>query len=543
MNKSAFFSKWSGPSTTGTAQSVISTTETFFEGFLVDNYKFIDINECFHFMNLVLEQDYKLPKWIKHVSEDVLIDRMCDAFYDEEYPEEYRELISSYVTNLSQEEITKIYYKNNLEEFTERHDQILYLYDELFSSVKNLKYAKTCDDIPLEYYNKFKGSDEEKVKEYNSFVNKEYFLDPNDPPESIQEVLKELNDYYFNIVYMPFMSVDRIHRLKYFPRKTVCIVDTDSNILALDNLVQFFKDKVLQGTYNRSEENNRFIIINALAYFITSTVTDTLLEYGKHSYIPEDFRPRFNMKNEFYFSKLVIGRKKKRYISAIKLREGNLLEPYKPDVKGFEFMKATTSAEAKKRFDEIVKYRILESDLPDVTGILSDLKDFENDIREGIENGDKTFLPLGNAKDLSAFKDPYTQQGLRGALAWNLIYPDRQISFPSKVSVLKLNVFTLDDIADLQDKEPRIYNIIKNDIFNSPIKEFAKKGLQVLSIPSNENIPDWCQPYIDKNTVINSILSQFKGVLDVFGITCPEVGKSIKGVNRKTKKFSNIVRF
>lgn len=206
-------------------------------------------------------------------------------------------------------------------------------------------------------------------------------------------------------------------------------------------------------------------------------------------------------------------------------------------------MKATTSSEAKKRFDEIVKYRILESDLPDVTGILSDLKDFENDIREGIENGDKTFLPLGNAKDLSAFKDPYTQQGLRGALAWNLIYPDRQISFPSKVSVLKLNVFTLDDIADLQDKEPRIYNIIKNDIFNSPIKEFAKKGLQVLSIPSNENIPEWCQPYIDTNTVINSILSQFKGVLDVFGINCPEVGKSIKGVNRKTKKFSNIVRF
>lgn len=543
MNKSAFYSTYSGPATTGTAQSVISTTETFFEGFLVDNYKFIDINECFHFMNLVLEQEYKLPKWIKHVSEDALINRMCDSFYDEDYPEEYRELISLYVSSLSQEEIDKIYYKNNLEVFTERHDEILYLFDELFSSVKNLNYAETVEDIPLEYIDKFSGSDKDKIKDYNSFVNREYFLDPNDPPESIQQVLKKLNEYYFNIVYMPFMSVDRIHRLKYFPRKTVCIVDTDSNILALDNLVQFFKDKVLSGSYNRSEENNKFIIINALAYFITSTVTDTLLEYGKHSYIPEDYRPRFNMKNEFYFSKLVIGRKKKRYISAIKLREGNLLEPYKPDVKGFEFMKATTSSEAKKRFDRIVSTRILESDLPDVMGILSDLKEFEDDIRYSIENGDKTFLPLGNAKDLSAYKKPYTQQGLRGALAWNLIYPDRQISFPSKVSILKLNVFSLDDLADLQDKEPRIYNTIKNDIFNSPIKDFASKGLQVLSIPSNEDIPDWCQPYIDKNTVINSILGQFKGVLDVFGVNCPEVGKMIKGVNRKTKKFSNIVRF
>ena len=49
-------------STTGGAQSVISTTETFFEGFLVDNYKFIDENECFHYMNLILDQDYELPK-------------------------------------------------------------------------------------------------------------------------------------------------------------------------------------------------------------------------------------------------------------------------------------------------------------------------------------------------------------------------------------------------------------------------------------------------------------------------------------------------
>ena len=60
-----------------------------------------------------------------------------------------------------------------------------------------------------------------------------------------------------------------------------------------------------------------------------------------------------------YFDKLVIGKKKKRYISSIKLREGNLVSPYKPDVKGFEFMKSTTSQEAKVRFDNIVRKYIL----------------------------------------------------------------------------------------------------------------------------------------------------------------------------------------
>lgn len=334
MNKSAFYSKWSGPATTGTAQSVISTTETFFEGFLVDNYKFIDINECFHYMNLIRKQDYKLPSWIIPVTREELYERICGMFYDEEYPEEYERLIYSYIFNLSDEDVTKIFYKNHFVEFTRRHKNILSLYNEIFMSVRNLPYAESVMDIPKEYIDKFSGSDKDKVKAYNSYVNNQYFLDPNEPPETIEEVLKELNTYYMTYVYMPFMSVDRIHRLKYFPRKTVCIVDTDSNILALDDWVNFCKDEVLIGDYGRSEENNKFIIINTLAYFITSAVSDTLNEYGLHSYIPEDYRPRFNMKNEFYFSKLVIGKKKKRYISAIKLREGNLLIPYKQDVKG-----------------------------------------------------------------------------------------------------------------------------------------------------------------------------------------------------------------
>lgn len=219
------------------------------------------------------------------------------------------------------------------------------------------------------------------------------------------------------------------------------------------------------------------------------------------------------------------------------------MNPYKSDVKGFEFRKATTSEEAKSIFDGIVKKHILESDVPNISGILYDLREFENKIRHSIQEGERTYLPLGNAKDLSAYKDPYSQQGVRGSIAWNLIYPDNQISFPSKVSILKLNIFSPEDIEDLRNVDIRIYNTIIQEIFGSPIKEIASKGLQVIAIPSNSRIPEWCQPYIDYNTVINNIISQFKGVLDVFGINCPEVGKQIKSVNRKTKKFSNVVRF
>ena len=543
MKLSAFYSRWSGPATTGTAQSVISTTETLFEGFLVDNYQFIDINECFHFMETILDDDYKLEDYIIRVNKHDLIERLKNMFIEDSYKEEYNELLESYISSLSIDEVTKIYYKYNLLEFTRRHESVKILFDKLFTNIENLQYAEKVDDIPINYLHLFEGSDKERVKAYNKFVNNQYFMDPNNPPDTIKDTLEEINNIYMKYVYHPFMSIDRIFRLKFFKRKTVCIVDTDSNILALDKWVEFCNNELLTGDYGRSEENNTFIMINALAYFITSAVGDTLNEYGKKSNIPDDYRGRFNMKNEFYFNKLLIGRKKKRYISSIKLREGNLIEPYKPDVKGFEYAKATTSEYAKERFDSIVKKHILESKLPDIVGILQELQNFEMDIRKSIESGETIYLPLANAKDIAAYKQPYSQQGFRGTVAWNTVYPDRQISVPSKVSLLKLNIFTLDDMDDLRNTHPEVYNKIRKGIFESPIEDLAKKGLQVIAIPGNEQIPDWCLPYIDYNTVVNNILGQFKGVLDVFGIDCPQVGKSIKGVNRKTKRFSNIVRF
>ena len=543
MPKSAFYSEYSGPATTGTAQSVISTTETLFESFLVDNFKFIDINEAFHYMYTILETDYELDDFIIRVTHDELFNRIKNMFYDDIYIDEYEEPLRRFIDHLSIDDVTKIFYKNQFMEFTRRHDVIKDYYDKIFSSIRNLNYAKTIDDIPSDIINKFGGDNKKAVKDYNSYVNNQYFMDPNSPPDTVEDILKKLNQCYMTYVYHPFMVVDRIYRLKYFYRKTVCIVDTDSNILALDKWIDFCHDNLLNDTYGRSDENNTFIMINTIAYFITSAVGSTLEVYGAHSNIPEDFRSRFNMKNEFYFNKLIIGKKKKRYISSIKLREGNLLEPYKPDVKGFDFMKATTSEEAKRRFDMIVKVNILESDLPNITGILNELGKFERDIRESIMNGQLTYLPLGNAKDLSAYKDPYSQQGVRGALAWNIIYPDRAISFPSKVSILKLNIFSVEDIEGLSKSHPEIYSVVKTEIFGSKVEKFASKGLQVLAIPQNETIPDWCFPYIDYNTVINNIIGQFQGVLNTFGISSPEVGKSIKSVNRKTKKFSNIVRF
>lgn len=540
---SAFYSLWSGPATTITAQSVISTTETTFEAFLVDNFKFTDINECFAWMNTILNQDYELDDWILRVSIYDVFDRIKSLFIS--YSSSYDEVIYRYLSNLSVDELTKIYYKNQLLEFTESHTKVKRVLRNIFEAVENVPDVSNASEIDRKYSSVIKDAKDDKdaLKKYISYKNHEAFLDPNSPPDTIIKLLEKLNSYYMKYVYVPFLQIDRIHRLKYFKRKTVAIVDTDSNILSLDFWVNYCNDHILESDYGRDKEHNIFIMVNTLTYTITSVVKDILEVYGEHSNIPEDFRSKFNMKNEFYFTKLVIGNKKKRYLSAIKLREGNLFPNIKPDCKGFDYMKAKNSDEAKAFFDGLVKKYILTTEVPDVSGILGELKKFEDHIIESIRNSERTYLPIENAKEIAAYKFPYREQGVRGVIGWNLLYPNNNIEFPSKVSILKLKIFKPEDIKDLEKTHPREYNIIIEDIFGNREPEIAKKGLQVIAIPSNSTIPEWLMDYIDYDAMVNTIVGQFKGVLDIFGCGNAEVGKCINGCNRKTNKFSNIVYF
>ena len=221
MPKSAFYSKWSGPATTGSAQSIISTTETLFEGFLVDNYKFIDINEAFHYMNYILSQDYKMPEWIIRASHEDLYERIVNMFYDDVYIDEYEEPIRRYIFHLTEDEVTKIFYKNQLFLFIKKHKKLCNLFDKLFDSIENLSYAESVNDIPKDLVKLFSSSDsnERMIKDYNAYVNNQYFMDPNSPPDTIKDILKKLNEYCMTYVYVPYISIDRIQRLKFFKRK------------------------------------------------------------------------------------------------------------------------------------------------------------------------------------------------------------------------------------------------------------------------------------------------------------------------------------
>ena len=605
---SAFYSKWSGPATTLTAQSVISTAEQTFEAFLADNYVFLNLTELIEWIRSILKKDFYLDDFIVRVKRQDVIQHLLSRILNKEENDE--EILQNYLTDCTIDELTFLYYKNNMIEFIENHNPVKDMIIDILEKVENYDHVNEKDPqwlrcIPSKHYDEFKN---QSAKKWNKFVNKEMFMDPNSPPDSIIKELDVLSECIIKYVYTEYLSFDRIYRLKNFFRNTVTVIDTDSNFLSLDILMNYLLNSVIEPDgYGRSQRHNEFVLINTITFIITKIIRITLDFYGKQSNIPEEYRGRFDMKNEFFDELLVIAEKKKRYITKQTLREGNYNDPPKIDTKGFDFKKATTSEYAEKVFNQLIKDYVVTPEHIDVKSLINGLRAFKKEIITSIRNGERKFLPNGNAKEFGAYKEPGREQSVRGVLTWNYLYPDNQIELPAKISLVKMNIFNEEDMEDLERTHPEIHQTIMDKIFNdttgffvtstfippityvNPKKkewysdipkkyqtkfkklgpfewnkwvdkvmdhevkvadkeregyyEYKKRGLQVLAIPSNAKIPDWAMPYIDYDTMVNTIIAPFKPVLEIFNAKFPEIGKTRNGVNRKTATVSNIIKF
>jgi len=118
--------------------------------------------------------------------------------------------------------------------------------------------------------------------------------------------------------------------------------------------------------------------------------------------------------------------------------------------------------------------------------------------------------------------------------------------------LLKLTLFREQDLEEIKYSHPDVYKILKDKIFHDRTGFFISKkkdgslnvrGLQVIAIPSGEQIPEWLSPYIDYTNMINSIVAPFNSVLDLLHVQMAQEGKSHKGVNRKSDGLTNIIKF
>lgn len=181
-----FFNLYCAVSTTATGQSLISTAMCAFEDFFSDNVRFIDFDDCSKYITNIINEPFNGDmSLVEDKKAHEVFERLKSKFLD--YKESYSYLLFNMLLNIDQDNLNRIYYKNNLYEFAR------------LPKVKKLLF-KIIDETDL-------------------------FLDPNKPPKENKEDLELLWSWMKEFVDYNYFAFNRIGRLTCDPRDTVCTID------------------------------------------------------------------------------------------------------------------------------------------------------------------------------------------------------------------------------------------------------------------------------------------------------------------------------
>lgn len=472
---------------TGTAQSLISATAIGFEAFLSNNARFKSIDEAIYFFTNVVEYDqYDIDIHVMDMvfDKNMVCDHLMNTFF---YPHDrdnigHKSIIMRLLDTCSPEDLTKLYYKNNLYGFIRSS----YIHELL-------------------------------IRIFNVQVQ---FRDPNKVPKELEELLEELWLYCNDVVFYNHAYVERINRLVNDKRRSVILIDTDSNMINIQPWCDCIRATVIpESTSSMNEDDQLFVSVNTLAFLITKMVKSLLAHYCKACNVLDREAWRINMKNEFFYLKMLLADVKKRYSARMRLREGKLFDPPKDDFKGHDFRKAGASEEIEAYFKGIISDCILGENL-DLVGILSRLHSLTIDIRKSLQDGQRKYLTRANCKPEMNYDDPESEAAVLAVYTWNTLYPQNKVSVPDKFDMVYINIPDPSVLEAYRQTYPKEVQRIEHDIFEGQYSRvFKEKGLHTIVLPnSGEPIPEFIRPFLDINKVETRNISMFSPILTALSL-------------------------
>lgn len=509
----AFYTKYSPAATTLMAQSIITTMAAFFESYVGGNQKFYNINECWDWLKKIERKKDPVPKWVHIPSSRDILYELSSHFIILNMDDV--SILRRYIDSCTHDEKAYIYYANNMKAFIRNHSEVQSLIRSVLTDLPN--YEAVEHDIPAEFTDRFSN-----VNDYNKWVSSVMFLNPYKPPEAISDTLIKLSTIMKQFVFVEYITPDSIVKLNNHKRNTVLLVDTDSNMINADIFVSFVQDVIFPGeTFGRPRLYNDMILVNTLAACLDKCVASLLDYYGRCHNMDEESRAELTMKNEFMFRRFFLMKTKKRYAASIVLREGNIMMPFKDEIKGMDFIKAAVSEKVEKRFKSMICDHILFSEELELHDLMKDVKMFEKEIYEDLKHGSTTYLKSVMLKSDNAYsKDKiWSLQVYRGSAIWNIMYPSQKIYALDRVSILKLIVTGPADLEVIKDDYPEEYTKAMTQIFGSNDMNIRNSGLKIIAIPASvKQIPDWLIPLIDYDAIVSDTIASFRSVLDALDI-------------------------
>lgn len=567
-----------GASITAQGRALIATATMFFESFLSNGVKFASLEEIIQFIDCTVNEKpnrrYKDSEILdKNIEPIDCFSKLVQSIGDFKhgrvkwYPTiKDLDTIWMILNRLDQEDINRIYYKNNLYDFLDNR------------SMRNaMVYILSSLNAP--------------------------FLNPTEIPKEIKIELEALTDILREFVMYKHHWIDVIDRCDNMIKNVVLISDTDSDIVCMETWYQYIlsgvkgidlkilnqevdeykftsgdKDCIEEITYEKvldynfynqeiveiekainqgkiiPQENLRYSIINIGAYILSTLANEYIEDYTHRNFSYVEGRKCFlYLKNEFLFKVALLTNNKKNYATKIELQEGHTTpEEESLDIKGLAIKKSTINEKARKELEKILYEEILNTDKINQVQIIKRLAILEKQIFQSLESGSKEFYKPLDIKSKSNYDDPMGIQGIKASVIWNMVrdenLPAIDLDSRNRIDIVKVSI-NRDNAVKIMDKYPEVYGNIIAAIESLEIseheraKERARKRhkdpslvaipnieITAIAIPTDINTPKWVMEFIDYTTIINDCLCNF-----------PIESVGISRMDSSNANYSNIV--
>ena len=544
-----FYNLHVAASITYQGRSYISAAIMFFEMFLSNNVKFGSLNEVITFIDNVRTE---APK--RHYNDKEILDRnitpeevlsklvlTCGDFRHGKikWVPDQRDLdiIWEQVNNLSQEDLNRIYYKNNLYEFLDNT-----------SMTRALMYILKSMTVP--------------------------YLDPNKVPDNIKVEMETFCDLLREYVFYDHQIIDRIDRNTNMIKNVSLISDTDSTIVSFDAFYNYTLQKIQQtgilseleiakyyvdgvaymeddkngnptyrgvtyddpvydyDFFNKKvieqerlinpleiipQDNLRYSIINIIGHCCGVLCNEYIESHTKMggSY-DKNQQTMMYLKNEFTFKRTLLTQVKKGYAAIQTVQEGNLVPDENMNdlaITGLQIKKSTLAQATRDELQKILYEDILKPDYIDQVKVIKDLAIFEDRIFQSLRSGQKEFYKPDSIKAIGRYDDPMRIQGIKASLVWNEVR-DRDLeaidlNAKNNIDIVKTNI-TLATIESIKEQFPeeydRLYNLLNG---NSELSKTLKGSIDTIAVPRNVKTPEWITHLINYKEITNDNIKNF----------------------------------
>ena len=521
---SVFYNVYVSRSVTMLGRVSISSAVLLAEALMANNVKFGSLNDIVQFIINIKRETRKFDD-SEIIDIDVTINDVfaqlittCGFYY---IPTEHdMQIIWDMLQQLSHQDLVRIFYKNNLYWFIDNK----YVENLLVKILSKL-------DSP--------------------------FLDPNEPPEIIQEDLDHFYDLLKEYVYYDKQYMDRMDRNMNMTKAVSILTDTDSSFVSFDAWFRYMLKKVNhipmkikeleynpdKDTLYKSDarkydynfytdevfEREQFIkprvvgptvmfstaIVNLLAYIIGKISTDYMYKYGTNSNVHDSVDGSevpgiLLLKNEFQIKRMLLTSGKMNYCTIKERQESKLIDEKKSlDIKGMPINKIGIPDRTKKRLKDILFELVLNAgDDIDQVEIVKQLVIIEKQIIESIKSGDTTYFKIARVKSKRSYEKPMSILGIKGFIAYNtIINPEDEkvdLDDSNTAYIVKVKI-DASEAEKIRTTYPNQYNGIMKLL---KIKEYSPM-ITKICIPVGTPLPEWIKHFINYSEIVNDNLKTF----------------------------------